>query len=67
MIISDMEEAEDNGVSATEEEIMESNFLFAKAIRKLLLSQNYNLTFFLNVYKGESEVIKFNSKRIFIK
>jgi hypothetical protein len=67
MIISEMEEAADCGVNVTEDELLESNTLFAEALRVMVLQDEYDLSEFRSIYKGSSDVIKFNSDRVYIR
>ena len=65
MIISELGEAYDFCVPATADEVDESNTMFAEAIRETLDADD-PLTMFNSLYEGESDLIMFNRKRMYI-
>jgi len=60
MIISDKEEASDYNINVTDEELSYSNDLFANAIGHIISLTEYDVKDFGVLYKGNSEIIKFN-------
>lgn len=69
MIISEDEEANLYCINASEDELLQSNLLFAHAVRNAIDSSDALETFkrIYDVKIGKSEVISFNQQNVFIK
>lgn len=64
MIISEYEEALDYAIQTNTDEILQSNFLFAEAVKKSVDTENI-ITNVKEIYKGDNAVIMFNKENLY--
>lgn len=64
MIISEHEEALDYAVKTNADELLHSNLLFAQAVKKSIDTEDL-VANVKHIYKGDSEVIKFNRENVY--
>lgn len=66
MIISEQEEALDYAIQANANDILQSNLLFASAIKESINTKDM-VANIKNIYKGNSAIIMFNKENIYYK